>query len=65
MLIFKKSLLYYIVTKNKMLMRCVICYNEIKGYGNNAEPIKSGYCCDTCNYLYVLPKRLQMMRDRK
>ena len=51
--------------KNKTLMRCSICHKEIKGCGNNAEPIKKGYCCDVCNYLYVLPKRLQIMRERK
>ena len=46
-------------------MRCSICHKEIKGCGNNAEPINKGYCCDVCNYLYVLPKRLQIMRERK
>jgi len=37
---------------------CSICGKEIYGYGNNAEPVKSGYCCDECNQKIVIPKRL-------
>jgi hypothetical protein len=40
-------------------MKCVICGCEIKGYGNNAEPVKSGRCCDTCNATKVIPARLK------
>lgn len=39
-------------------MKCVICDQEIVGYGNNAEPIDSGKCCDKCNKEKVLPARL-------
>lgn len=45
-----------------MLMKCVICGKEIVGYGNNADPIKSGRCCNNCNTLYVIPKRIQLMQ---
>lgn len=43
-------------------MKCVICGKEIVGYGNNAEPIKFGRCCNNCNTLYVIPKRIQLMQ---
>ena len=41
---------------------CVICEEEFKGYGNNPEPIKDesqGQCCDSCNFNYVTPKRIE------
>ena len=43
---------------------CSICYEPIKGFGNNAEPINSGTCCDACNYAAVLPKRLMILSNQ-
>lgn len=37
---------------------CCICGEPINGYGNNAEPYKSGRCCDACNMKFVIPARL-------
>jgi hypothetical protein len=34
-------------------MKCVICKKEYSGYGNNAEPLKKGFCCDGCNKLVI------------
>ncbi len=46
-------------------MICCICkVEEIKGMGNNPEPVKSmtgrfgNRCCDFCNYSVVLPARM-------
>ena len=36
---------------------CVICNMEYFGYGNNAEPVAEGICCDPCNETIVLPNR--------
>ena len=36
-----------------MELRCCICGTEFVGYGNNAEPIRKGVCCDKCNMRYV------------
>jgi hypothetical protein len=45
-------------------MKCSICkYNDIGEYGNNAEPINSGRCCDWCNNEFVIPKRLENIRE--
>ena len=37
---------------------CVICGREFDGYGNNAEPVKPGKCCDKCNLNVVIPERI-------
>ena len=41
------------------MIECCICKGEIDGFGNNAQPIKEGRCCDKCNYYKVIPKRLE------
>lgn len=38
---------------------CVLCGDEYKGYGNNAEPLAKGRCCDFCN-VKVIAKRLKL-----
>lgn len=43
------------ITENKI---CVLCKEKYKGYGNNAEPITKGRCCDECNNTKVIPIRL-------
>lgn len=42
--------------------KCVICKREIVGYGNNAEPVRKGRCCDHCNSTVILPMRFEIMR---
>jgi len=46
---------------------CCFCGKEIKGYGNNAEPLKHDICCDECNQMIVLPERIYRWyrRNRK
>ena len=34
-------------------MKCSICNNNIEGFGNNAQPINDGICCDECNALVI------------
>ena len=43
----------------KEKQKCTICKNNFNGFGNNAEPVKKGSCCNICNTLYVIPKRLK------
>ena len=40
---------------------CSICEKTYEGYGNNAEPINEGRCCDKCNSTVVLNQRLNGM----
>ena len=45
---------------------CCICGEPIEGYGNNPEPFMSsdsGQCCDGCNLKFVIPMRLDQMKE--
>ena len=43
-------------------MKCSICkHNDIGKYGNNAQPINDGRCCDMCNQTKVIPARIKEM----
>lgn len=37
---------------------CCICGRRYAGFGNNADPVKHGRCCDDCNIAIVIPARL-------
>ena len=41
---------------------CVICEEPYEGFGNNAEPLKQGDCCDSCNSL-VIVARLNELKE--
>ncbi len=41
-----------------MEKKCCICGTEFIGYGNNAEPIKKGICCDNCNSRFIINLRI-------
>lgn len=40
--------------------QCAICDGWFTGYGNNAQPVAEGRCCDDCNHSRVIPERLRM-----
>jgi len=42
---------------------CCMCGNMFKGYGNNAEPIRKGICCNYCNK-NVIMIRLTQINDK-
>jgi hypothetical protein len=45
---------------------CCICGEPLEGYGNNPEPfttVEAGQCCDACNLKFVLPLRMEMMKE--
>ena len=50
-------------------MKCVICSEKITadpfGWegGCNAEPVKEGQCCYTCDISVVLPARIEMYME--
>jgi hypothetical protein len=44
--------------KGKSAKICSICEQSYSEYGNNAEPVNSGRCCDNCNRGIVIPSRL-------
>ena len=52
--------------KEPKAKQCIICKGPIIGYGNNAEPVKKGICCDECNKDVVIPFRfMQMLNSKK
>ena len=44
-------------------IKCVICGGIFEEYGNNAQPVKKGICCDNCNLTVVLPERFKRIRN--
>lgn len=42
------------------MIKCSICGDEMEEeYGNNAQPVNDGECCDRCNQEVVIPARLE------
>ena len=37
---------------------CSICKKTYRGFGNNAQPLNDGRCCDKCNTGVVIPIRI-------
>ena len=46
-------------------MNCSICNEKIEGFGNNAQPINDGRCCDDCNTLVIIERIKEMSNDNK
>jgi len=42
--------------------KCCLCKKNIRGWGNNAAPLKDGRCCGLCNSEKVIPARLEAMK---
>lgn len=42
--------------------KCCICGKSFIGWGNNPWTVKDdGVCCDECNMMRVLPKRIELL----
>jgi len=44
-------------------MKCCLCGGDAGDYGNNAKPLKTGWCCDLCNETKVIPERIKRIRE--
>jgi hypothetical protein len=44
---------------------CSICFKEIVGWSNNAEPINDGRCCKVCDDTIVIPARIRQFSGGK
>lgn len=44
------------------MKNCVFCGKSLR-YGNNAMPIMEGYCCDECNFAFVIPERMKKSQE--
>jgi hypothetical protein len=45
--------------------KCVICGGPLGKYGNNAQPVAGGRCCDDCNVRKVIPARIKSIAHDK
>lgn len=53
--------------KDKGIQECSICnqpFNFYEKFGNNAQPINNGRCCNNCNNHTVIPARLELFANR-
>ncbi len=50
--------------RNDDVKVCSICNGAIVGFGNIAEPIRAGRCCDRCYWETVVPERVRRMLER-
>jgi hypothetical protein len=51
-------------TGNKLTQEfgtCSICGKNYHRWGNNAQPVNDGRCCDDCNATEVIPARIARM----
>ena len=46
--------------KNKRVSECSICGEQYEGFGNNAQPINNGLCCDACNQEVIYQRITQL-----
>lgn len=44
--------------------KCSICGKQYEGFGNNAQPVNNGRCCDECNREVVIPMRIKNMVNK-
>jgi hypothetical protein len=42
---------------------CSICNGAIVGFGNNAQPVNDGRCCDRCYSETVVPERARQVLE--
>jgi len=46
--------------ETKKQFTCSICKDTFEGFGNNAQPVNNGECCDKCNLIVVTQRILFM-----
>jgi hypothetical protein len=55
------------MSEKKEDLKCCLCGNAIKTYGNNPAPLKTkskdDVCCDECNLTKVIPARLGILNN--
>ena len=54
-----------VIPPGNNIMVCSICGLPFTEFGNNAQPVNTGRCCNLCNDLYVIPRKVHAMRQAK
>lgn len=47
------------------MKKCSICNEDFDGYGNNAQPVNNGVCCNICNILVIKRRLFDIQIDKK
>lgn len=57
----------YVTNGQPKPFKCSICqkFDIVDGYGNNAQPVNNGRCCNDCNRTVVIPARLDIMLNNE
>lgn len=46
------------------MKECCLCGKKIENeYGNNAQPVAKGVCCNKCNWNTVIPARINRIKS--
>ena len=53
--VFKKEVIDRVRIKD-LPKSCCLCEEEFHGFGNNAQPLKDGVCCDSCNTEVIMAR---------
>jgi hypothetical protein len=53
------------VVKKEEQNICSICFAKYSGFGNNAEPINSGRCCDMCDAIVIVARINQIFNNNE
>ena len=52
------------IVRKRVKMNCSICKEDFEGFGNNAQPVNDGVCCDDCNMLVIRRRLFDMIIDK-
>lgn len=44
---------------------CSICGTDYVGFGNNADPVNDGRCCDSCNDVVIMHRINDLRRAKR
>lgn len=51
--------------KHEEKLPCVLCGGVVHDYGNNAEPLATGRCCDKCNNTVIAERLKRYVKAQK
>lgn len=51
-------------TAENIEKQCCLCDRKYVGFGNNAEPLAKGRCCEMCNKKVIASRINKMMSEK-
>ena len=64
---YKDKTIYKDIVDSLMMIAkpCSVCGETYEGFGNNAQPINSGRCCDKCNTDVIVERITSMILNSR